>query len=88
MFGYHSSVRTKFANFVLLAVVRLRHVDGTVNNDGFARQTYDRVVIASFRTFMIAGYVGVVNRLIPGFYVDRSNGGFGVLFDIHREYAA
>ncbi|WP_156359588.1 hypothetical protein [Sphingomonas sp. Leaf28] len=88
MFGYHSSVRTKFANFVLLAVIRLRHVDGTVNNNGFVRQTYDCAVIASFRTFMIAGYVGVVNRLIPGFYVDRSNGGFGVLFDVRREYAA
>ena len=88
MFGYHSSIRTKFANFVLLAVIRLRHVDGTVNNNGLVRQTYDCVVIASFRTFMIVWYVGVVNRLIPGFYVDRSNGGFGVLFHVRREYAA
>jgi hypothetical protein len=88
MFGYHSSVRTKFANFVLFAVVRLRHVAGTVNNNGFVRQTYDRVVIANFGTFMVAGYVGFVNRLIRGLYVDRSNGGFVVLFDVDRECAA
>ena len=81
MFGYHSSIRTKFANFVLLAVIRLRHVDGTVNNKGFVRQADDSVVLASFSTDAIANYVGYVKRLIPGFVVYRSNGGYGVLFD-------